>query len=218
MMKRQIFAVVLTAFCGFACSNAAKTNDTIKPSATRTPTAEPVAEASIASTTAPAVREARASKASDSIPASKAECETVDTGDNVVQKSQSFAIDFAPFKGACFVTSYNPEYDEPPMESEFAIFKDGKKTFDFPSRFNGVTFGCSVDAVTFQDLNGDLLTDIIVVGKCTAKTAPYNENMVYVNTGSGFITNEEANYKLTELKKAKDIADLVQKNKELFFQ
>ncbi len=152
------------------------------------------------------------------VPMTAAECQRVETGDNVVLKSQTFPVDFAPFAGSCFVTAHNPEYDEPPMESEFAIYKDGKKIFVFPSQFNGTTFGCWVDAVSFQDLNGDNLTDVIVVGKCSAKTAPYNENMVYVNTGKAFITREDANYKLTEFKKAKDIADFVQKNQQLFFK
>lgn len=151
------------------------------------------------------------------VPMTAAECQRVETGDNVVLKSQTFPFDFAPFQGSCFVTAHNPEYDEPPMESEFAIYKDGKKAFVFPGQFNGTTFGCWVDAVTFQDLNDDNLTDVIVVGKCSAKTAPYNENMVYVNTGKAFLTREDANYKLTEFKKAKDIADFVQKNQQLFF-
>jgi hypothetical protein len=99
-----------------------------------------------------------------------------------------------------------------------AIYKGSKKIFDFPGQFNGVTTGCWVEAVAFQDLNTDGLTDIIVVGKCSAKTAPYNENMVYVNTGRAFTTNETANYEVAEMKKAGDIADFVKRNQKLFFK
>ena len=149
---------------------------------------------------------------------SKADCVNVNTGDKQLLENQTFPIDFAPFERSCFVTSYNPEYDEPPLEAEFAIYKDGKKVFDFPSQFNGVTFGCWVEAVAFEDLNGDNLKDIVVVGKCSAKTDDYNENMVYVNTGKAFTTNEDANYKISDFTKIKDIADYVKKNKQVFFK
>ena len=64
------------------------------------------------------------------IPVTKKECESVDTGDNALLNAQTFPFDFEPFRNSCFVTSYNPEYDEPPMESEIAIYKGGKKVFD----------------------------------------------------------------------------------------
>lgn len=154
----------------------------------------------------------------EAIPVSKAECLSVDTGDNEVVKNQTFAVDFAPFTKSCFVTAHNPEYDDPPMEAEFAIYKNGEKVFDFPGQFNGVQFGCWVDGVAFEDLNGDNLKDVIVVGKCSAKSAPYNENMVYVNTGREFTTDENANYKLSDFKKIKEITDFVRKNQQVFFK
>jgi hypothetical protein len=67
-------------------------------------------------------------------------------------------------------------------------------------------------------LNGDGLTDIIVVGKCSAKTAPYNENVLYVNTGKAFVTDETSNYELADFKKAGEIADFVKRNQKLFFK
>ncbi|MGQ0541883.1 MAG: hypothetical protein ACT4O9_08545 [Blastocatellia bacterium] len=144
-------------------------------------------------------------------------CQSVDTGDNVVLKKHTFAIDFEPFKASCFVTSHNPEFDDPPLESEFAVYKNGRKVFDFPSQFNGVTTGCWVEAVAFQDLNEDKLTDVIVVGKCSAKTAPYYENMVYVNTGKTFTTREDANYRVAEMKTIKAIVNFVKENLSMFF-
>lgn len=201
----RISVFILACSLTFACASASLEKRT-NINKTPLPTTAPV-NSSIA-------------KATDKIAntALAAACQTVDTGDYVVLKNQTFAFDHEPYKGSCFVTAHNPEYDEPPMEAVMAIYKDGKKVFDFPAQFNGVTFGCWVDAVAFEDLNGDKLTDVIVVGKCSAKTAPYNENMVYINNGKTFTTREDANYKLAELKKAKDVADFVKVNKAMFFE
>ena len=45
-----------------------------------------------------------------------------------------------------------------------------------------------------------------------------HENMVYVNTGRDFTTNEDANYKLADFKRIKDITDFVRKNQQIFFK
>lgn len=148
----------------------------------------------------------------------KAECEAIETGDNVVLKPQTFPLDFAPFAGSCFVTTYNPEFEDPPMESEIAIYTDGKRVYDLPRQFNGSTFGCWVGGVAFEDLNNDGETDIIVAGKCSARNAPYNENMVYVNTGTGFSTSEAANSTLIDLASTKAIAAHVKANRDKFFK
>lgn len=146
-----------------------------------------------------------------------AECANINTGEKKLLKSQTFPVDFPPFKNSCFITAHDPEYTDPPLDSEFSIYRDGEEIFFFPGQFNGVSVGCWVEAVSFQDLNNDNLKDIIVVGKCSAKSAPYNENMVYVNTGTTFITDEDANYKLADFQKVKDIADFVRRNKQIFF-
>jgi hypothetical protein len=148
----------------------------------------------------------------------KSECLNIEAGDKAVLAKQTFPIDFEPFRTSCFVTLYNPENDDPPLESEIAIYTDGKEVFSFPNQFNGVEFGCWVEGVSFQDLNEDGLTDIIVAGMCSAKTAPYSENMVYVNTGTGFTTDINANYKLENFKKISEIASFVKKNQALFFK
>jgi hypothetical protein len=152
------------------------------------------------------------------VPASKADCLNIETGDEVIQKTQTFPVDFKPFAGGCFVTTYNPEYDDPPLESKFGIYKDEQFVFDFPDQFNGVSFGCWVEAVAFEDLNDDQLIDIIVVGKCSGKSAPNNENMLYRNTGRDFTTDTAANAKLADLKRSKDIAEFVKNNKQTFFR
>jgi len=138
--------------------------------------------------------------------------------DKKLDKKQTFAFDYEPFKNACFVTIHEAEYDDPPLNSEFFIYKDGKQVYKFQNQFNGVTTGCWAEGVAFQDLNEDGLTDIIIAGMCSAKTAPYSENMVYVNKGKDFATNEDANYTLEKFKKIKDITDFVKQNKEQFFQ
>ncbi|HVE57554.1 MAG TPA: hypothetical protein VNB22_12045 [Pyrinomonadaceae bacterium] len=138
--------------------------------------------------------------------------------DKKLDKKQTFAFDHEPFKNACFVTIHDAEYDDPPLNSEFFIYKDGKQVYKFPNQFNGVTIGCWAEGVAFQDLNEDGLTDIIIAGMCSAKSAPYSENMVYVNKGKEFMTNEDANYTLEKFKKIKDIADFVKQNREQFFQ
>ena len=144
-------------------------------------------------------------------------CQKVDPGEYDVYKKQTFAIDFEPFRNSCFVTANNPEYDDPPMESHFAIYTNGKEVFEFPSQFNGVNFGCWIDAVSFQDLNDDKKTDVIVVSKCQAKMGDYNENSVYINDGKGFTTREDANTQLGEMKTIKQVADFVKENKNMFF-
>lgn len=154
----------------------------------------------------------------DAKPNAKTECRSVDTGDKTLLESQTFPIDFAPFQNSCFVTAHNPEYDDPPLDSEFSIYKDGEQAFIFPDQFNGVTVGCWVEAVSFEDLNNDNLTDIIVAGMCSAKSAPYAENMVYINNGGGFNTSEEANYRLADFKKIKDISNFVKQNRNIFFR
>ncbi len=145
-------------------------------------------------------------------------CNEIDTGDFPIWKPQTFAIEFEPFAGSCFVTTHNPEYDDPPMESQIAIYRRDKKVLDLPGMFNGVTFGCWVDGVGFQDLNNDGRIDVIVVGKCQAKMGDYNENMVYANDGKTLTTNETANTWISEMKTVKEVAAYARENPEMFFK
>ncbi|MCD9187670.1 MAG: hypothetical protein LUM44_14720 [Pyrinomonadaceae bacterium] len=208
--------VLFFASCTVKFNDEAKTENKAAEKPSNTNTANAVSEAP--KDTAKGVNVKVSDDVSEAIPVTKSECLSVDTGDNEIVKNQTFPIDFAPFTKSCFVTSHNPEYDDPPMEAEFSIYKNGERVFDFPGQFNGVTFGCWVDGVAFEDLNDDNLKDVIVVGKCSAKTAPYNENMVYVNTGRAFTTDEDANYKLSDFKKIKEITDFVRKNQQTFFK
>lgn len=208
-MKKLV--VIAIAFCFSACSLFTGDRASEPGKSSNSNTASPSASLNAPSNNAPA--DPVGEKA-----VTKQDCEAIDTGDNALLKEQTFRFDFEPFKNSCFVTSYNPEFDDPPMESEIAIYKGEKKIFDFPSQFNGIETGCWIEAVSFQDLNNDTLTDIIVLGKCSAKSAPYNENVFYVNTGKAFITDETANYKLADFKKASDITNFVKKNQSTFFK
>lgn len=145
-------------------------------------------------------------------------CQETETGDADVLESQTFAINFEPFLDSCFVTTHNPEMDDPPLESEIAIYKDNKRIFDFPDQFLKRSTLCWVRAIGFDDLNGDNLVDIIVVGKCQAKMGDYNEHAVYANTGKGFTTDDGANSEIYELDNIKAIADHVRKNPGKFFK
>jgi hypothetical protein len=214
-MKKLVFVAIIGLFAFPACSF-------FRPSADRAANQKPAnhvnSDPAAGNGQAAVAANSPAKDRSSEITVTKKDCESVDTGDNALLKSQTFPVNFDPFRNSCFVTSYNPEYDDPPMESEIAIYKDGRKVFDFPNQFNGVLTGCWIDAVSFQDLNADGLTDVIAVGKCSAKTAPYNENVLYVNTGKAFVTDENANYKLADFKKASDAADFVKRNQQLFFK
>lgn len=216
-MNKFICGVWLGGLCFVsACTFSTKTNEPPKNQAAEK--ANVVVNANVEKETAKVVNANKSDDVSDAIKVTKNDCLSVETGDNEIVKAQTFPVDFAPFDNSCFVTANNPEFNDPPMESEFAIYKDGKKVFDFPSQFNGIEFGCWVEGVAFEDLNGDNLKDVAVVGKCSAKSAPYNENMIYVNTGKAFTTIEDANYKLADFKKIKEITDFAKANKNIFFK
>lgn len=214
-MRYPIILIITAAIFGTSCN----LGSTPAGNASPAPQAKSTAIANVPKAEAPPT-EATAGMAPNALgtKAARELCYETDTGDNVVLKDQTFAIEFEPYKGSCFVTSHNPEFDDPPMESEFAIFKNGRKVVDFPNQFNGATFGCWVEAVSFQDLNDDSKIDVIVAGKCSAKSAAYNENTVYVNTGKGFTTNEDGNIRISEFTKIKEIADFVKENKQIYFK
>lgn len=216
-MRKSIYVLAFYSLFFASCSFVGKVEEPPKEK----PTESTKAAAEINSAKPVEVNKANARQTKDSfneIKVTKADCTNIDAGDNAVLAKQTFPLDFSPFANSCFVTTYNPEYDDPPLESEYAIYKDGAKVFDFPSRFNGVEFGCWVDAVAFEDLNDDNLKDVVVAGKCSAKSGPYNENMVYANTGRDFTTSEQANSELADFKRTKEITDFVRRNKQIFFK
>lgn len=218
-MSKYFFAFVLSSLCLTSCASFTKNDVRENVKTTEKQNISSVKQNSnSADEISTGANSIKTDEFINAVPVTKTDCLSVDAGDNEILAKQTFPIDFAPFPNSCFVTAYNPEFDDPPMESEFAIYKDNKKVFDFPSRFNGVEFGCWVAGVAFEDLNGDNLKDIIVAGKCSAKSAPYNENMIYVNTGKTCTTDETANYKLADFDKIKDIISFAKNNRNIFFK
>lgn len=134
--------------------------------------------------------------------------------------SQTFVFDHEPFTGSCFVTFGNIDdmVDETdvPRGSTFHIFKDGKIVYDFPDAFAG-TPACWVEAVGFNDLNGDGKTDVVIAGRCLAARDSYQQNAVFVNTGTKFTTDENANESLNEFETVKAISQYVERNIKKFF-
>ena len=191
-------------------------------------------------TTAPATKNAAetsgpAGQKPDSTPAdtlgmsATLTCHKVDTSPKALLKSQTFAIDFEPFRNSCFVTSHDPEFTDPPLNAELSVFRDGKRLEvfrgDFPVTMghpvNGepkvsLPPGCWVEAVAFQDVNADHLTDVIVVAKCGAKHGDFNENLVFLNNSKFLVTRQDSNYPLSEFTTIKEIVEYIKKNPKPF--
>lgn len=147
-------------------------------------------------------------------------CSTVTLPGKTLIKKQTFTFDHKPFNGACFVTFGSKqemlEETDVPRGSTFYIYRDGKQVFTFPDAFGGQS-ACWVEGVAFNDLNGDGLTDVAMAGSCLAARDSYPSNAVYVNTGSGFTTDDQANEKLQDLRSLKEIEAFVKKNVKSFF-
>lgn len=143
-------------------------------------------------------------------------CYKLKRDDLMLDKKQTFAIDFKPFENSCFVTFHDPEFDNPPLGSQFFVYQNGKEVFNFPDQFGGGNTTCWVEAVAFEDLNNDQLKDLMVVGKCGGKSSDYYENMVYMNTGDDFVTKAGSNAETMDFSKISQIRDFVKKNPTLF--
>ena len=143
-------------------------------------------------------------------------CRKLETGDKAMLAKQTFAFDNPPFRNSCFVTVYDPEFEDPPLGSEIAIYKDGKSIYRFESQYGPDNGPCWVTAVAFRDLNEDGLIDIVVTGKCGATAGSYAANEVFINDGKAFFTNITANDRLESFTRVKEIVDFVRTNKKLF--
>ena len=213
-MKELSIIFILTALCFSACVSSSNTK---KPNASET---KPSNNQNNSGEKTNSGEERTTANKNETTSKStvKIDCLSIKIPGKKIDAKQTFPFDFEPFKNACFVTTHDPEFNDPPLGSEFYIYKDGKQIYKFSGPFNGVTTGCWAEGVAFQDLDEDGLTDVVIAGMCSAKTAPYSENMIYVNKGKEFTTNEEANYTLEKFKKIKDIIDFVKRNKEQFYQ
>jgi hypothetical protein len=213
-MKFFTAILFLTALCSTACVFSA--NKEKSDSAATKPAADQTAATEKSAGGAGSNRSEKKDETSKS--GAKTDCLNIKVAGKKIDEKQTFPFDHEPFKGACFVTVHDADFDDPPLNSEFFIYQEGREAYRFPNPFNGVTTGCWAEAVAFQDLNEDGLTDVVVAGMCSAKSSPYSENMVYVNKGKEFSTSEDANYTLEKFKRIKDITDFVKANKEQFFQ
>lgn len=139
-------------------------------------------------------------------------CSDLKRAELALDRKQTFAIDFPPFENSCFAVFHDPEFTAPALGAQYFIYRDGREVFEFPEQFNGGNVTCWVDAVAFEDVNADRLKDIIVAGKCGAKSGAYNENMVYINTGAHFKVNRNANLELMDFSKISQIKDYVREH------
>lgn len=149
-----------------------------------------------------------------------AECYRSKVAGKTLVKEQTFVFDHRPYEKSCFVTFANPDEmvdkTDVPRGSTFHIFTKGEDMFEFPDAFNGQA-ACWVEALSFDDLNKDGLTDVIMSGRCLGAKDSYPTNAIFVNVGKGFSTNEEANAELDDLKNIQEIRTFVGKNLKRFF-
>lgn len=155
-------------------------------------------------------------------------CYNVPAGEKAVLKSQTFAIDFDPFKASCFVTLHDPEFTDPPLGAEIAIYKDGTKVNAFQADASRIVkptdsvssvelaATCWVEAVAFHDVNDDKRTDVILVGKCGTKSGRYPDNRVYLNNGKLLLTRDDANTAISEFATIKQIVAYANQNPRAF--
>lgn len=210
-LRFLIFGTILLGIsaCSVQINQTNSNNSSNKIENIQTPKTEPTKDLTANSLTPSPFTEKKESSADSS-------CAKLTRDDLMIDKKQTFPIDFKPFAGACFVTFHDPEFDKPPLGAQFYIYKNGKEVFNFPEQFGGANTTCWVDGVAFEDLNNDQLKDIIVVGKCGGKMSDYNENMVYINTGTEFITNPGSNAETMDFSKVGQIKEFVKKNPEMF--
>jgi hypothetical protein len=206
-----ISAVTVLSSCSFNVGTTSDPGKAVSNSNTSKPAAS---NTSNAGTSAPP------SKPAATPEKASAACREQKLDGKVFIKSQTFPIDFKPYEGSCFVTFAEKEdmVDEKdvPRGSTFYIYKDNKQLAELPDAFGGST-ACWIEGVSFKDLNGDGLTDIVLAGSCLGAKASFPSNAVYVNTGSEFQTDDEANSKLENLKSVKEIESFVKSNVKLFF-
>ncbi len=148
--------------------------------------------------------------------AAKTDCANLKRDGMKLDKKQTFPVDFAPFENSCFATFHEHDFEDPPLGEKFYIYKDGKEIYEFPEQTEAATY--TIEGVAFEDLNGDNLTDVIVVGSIGLKFGTVYSSQVYANNSRGFDTNSDANIELDDFTKISEIKNFVKKNQKLFFK
>lgn len=120
-----------------------------------------------------------------------------------VLAEQSFGVNLNVWGDVRFV-SYMPSYDDTPLEDvSFVLVKDNQMVYHFPACFEnnsteneGIGMFDSVEAVGFQDINGDGARDVIVIinyvtGAGTQGMLPRKTVRVFRAYDYGFIILED---------------------------
>jgi len=218
MTKKLLFLMITALFAlSTACvisSNSTKTTE--QPKATET--VNKPTETTAKNTEKKDNKETEAKKTESS--GDKSACLKATMDGKRLIADQTFVFDHKPFPKSCFVTFASKEdmLDEKdvPRGSTFHIFKDGKLDYDFPDAFDGQA-ACWVEAVGFEDLNGDGDTDVIIAGSCLGAKDSYPSNAIYENYNDDFRTYASQNAAIENLKSVGEIKDYVKKNKNKFF-
>ena len=135
-----------------------------------------------------------------SVFANKNNCSSKIIGHNVLVNSVfQFAVDK---KKACFFAFYteNPE----PMVDVKGNGNDGdavwygyyqvsspEKIYEFPKPLDtGWANVCSIDAISFYDMNGDKQPDVTVIGSCNRNAIHYTFPFVFIWNGNKYVLNK----------------------------
>ena len=210
------FVVALVGFVFVGCSiNVGSNQQATAPN--QNAASQPASTANAAKTESPGTG---TPTVADALKPAPANCASVKIPGLKFIAKQSFAFDYKPYEGSCFVTFASEEDmlddKDVPRGSTFHVFKDGKQVFEFPDAFAGQP-ACWVEAVAFDDLNGDDQTDVVMAGKCLGAKDSYSANAVYINNGKTFITKEAANGLLGAFSTVKEIEAYATKNQRIFF-
>src|SRR5690606_16359522 len=161
-MKAKFFVLFVISVLAAACSTAG-TDTANKPAPLKANTA---ADA-LSDNSQKAAADANAAH-SAAIAAGEptlAQCYQSKVAGKMLVREQTFVFDHKPYEKSCFVTFANPDEmvdkTDVPRGSTFHIFTNGEDMFEFPDAFNGQT-ACWVEALSFDDLNKDGQTDVIM--------------------------------------------------------
>jgi hypothetical protein len=216
-MKFRVLFVLCAAAFAAACSSTPTTNSNVVVSNSNARGSDALSVNSQKPSEDDAAARAAASAAGEP---TLGQCYASKVPGRTVVRDQTFVFDHAPFERSCFVTFADPkemvDAKDVPRGSTFHIFTKGEDVFEFPDAFGGQS-ACWVEAVSFDDLNKDGKTDVIMAGRCLAARDSYPTNAVFANVGKGFSTNEEANAELDEFENIEQIRAFVTKNTKRFF-
>ncbi|QTA85178.1 SH3 domain-containing protein [Desulfonema magnum] len=109
-------------------------------------------------------------------------------GDFPHVEDQVFDVKLKPYGRICFFISEDQEYDNDPIKYKpFIIPAYGKgkdAVFEPEDIGGGEAEKCEIKAISFSDMDGNGLKDVIVVASCRRSASGwYNNNRIYYNKG-----------------------------------